>query len=384
MRVATSLVVLASLGVLVFRGYPNSRSEGTGSWHPAKAAEYLDQRIQWWMEWPSASRDHQTFCISCHTVLPYALARPALRPLLHEESVSANERAVLDNVIKRVRLWKEIEPYYADRKYGAHKGDQSRGTEAVLNALILASYDSPSGRLGADTNLALDHMWALQQSTQDVNGAWKWIYFNNLPFEGHDSQYYGACLAALAAGAAGPAYRSRPEIREHLESLRQYLNREFPKQSPINDVVLLWASVRWPGLLTSDRQSSIVRRVLSMQESDGGWNLADLAWTWRDWTVSSLQKMFTRSYGTPLKDASDGYATGVVTLALEQAGIRGDNAQMKKAVAWLVRNQDKSAGYWQSYSLNNRRDPSSATGRFMSDAATAYAVLALTQGDVAR
>src|SRR5215467_5750611 len=49
------------------------------SWDQRAAAAYLDQRQSWWMGWPRAARDHETFCVSCHTAVPYALSRPTLR-----------------------------------------------------------------------------------------------------------------------------------------------------------------------------------------------------------------------------------------------------------------------------------------------------------------
>src|SRR5580700_10568639 len=83
------------------------------SWS-SKAAAYLDGRMDWWMGWPSAARDHETFCVSCHTVAPYAMGRPALRAALGEQTPSATEHKLLGNVTKRVRMWKEVEPFYPD------------------------------------------------------------------------------------------------------------------------------------------------------------------------------------------------------------------------------------------------------------------------------
>jgi squalene-hopene/tetraprenyl-beta-curcumene cyclase len=73
------------------------------------------------MEWPGAARDHETFCVSCHTAVPYALSRPALRKVLAEAPPAVNERRLLENVMKRVRLWKDIGPSYRDEGSGVHK-----------------------------------------------------------------------------------------------------------------------------------------------------------------------------------------------------------------------------------------------------------------------
>src|ERR1700689_5548089 len=70
------------------------------SWNPRSAATYLDRRESWWANWPTARRDQQTFCVSCHTALPYALARPVLRD--PESPPTEGERRLLENVTHRV------------------------------------------------------------------------------------------------------------------------------------------------------------------------------------------------------------------------------------------------------------------------------------------
>lgn len=350
----------------------------SNSWDPKAAATYLDYRAAWWMEWTGSARDHGTFCISCHTALPYALARPALRAALTEQGPSVNEHRLVENVAKRVRLWNDVGPYYSDQGYD-HKTAESRGTEAVLNALILASHDSQNDRLSDDARAAFDNMWALQQTTGDNRGSWFWLQFDQEPWEANDSAYYGAALAAIAVGTAPGNYRSTPEIQDNLKRLRGYLNRESAAQSTINRVFLLWASTKLPELLARDQQEAIIKEILSKQQADGGWRLASIAWRWNGWSLRSFVNMWLREDGTPMDGNSDGVATGVITFALQETGVPRDNSQLERGISWLMSNQNAAEGFWPASSVNKRRHMSSDTGRFMSDAATAFAVLALTE-----
>jgi len=330
------------------------------------------------MDWNGSARDHGTFCVSCHTALPYALSRPALRASLAEQGPSINERKLIENVTRRVRLWKEIGPYYSDQGYD-HKTAESRGTESVLNALILTSRDAQSGQLSDDTRAAFDNMWALQQTTGEIGGSWLWLQFDQEPWEANDSAYYGAALAAMAVGTAPGDYASTPGIQDNLARLRVYLNRESAAQSTLNRVFLLWASTKLPGLLAPEQRSAIIKEVLKKQQADGGWRLASITWRWNGWNLRTLENMWLREDGTPLEGKSDGVATSLITLVLQAADVPRDNAQLKRGLSWLMSNQNTTEGFWPASSVNKRRHKSSDTGRFMSDAATAFAVLALTE-----
>src|SRR5580658_7633794 len=223
---------------------PSPAAASAGSWSGKAAASYLDERIAWWMDWPSAARDHDTFCVSCHTAAPYAIARPALRTTLGEQAASPLERRLLDNVAKRVRMWKEVEPFYPTKKESDPKTIESRGTESILNALILVfndvSNEATASKLSADAGLALENMWSEQLKDGAAAGAFPWLQFHNSPWEG-DSQYYGATLAAVAAGTAPGNYRSLPGNQERIKLLSAYLVRERAAQVAINRMMLLWA-----------------------------------------------------------------------------------------------------------------------------------------------
>ena len=349
--------------------HPNkSETKTANSWNPEAAAAYLDRRQSWWLQWPRAQRDHETFCVSCHTAVPYALSRSALRKALAEQAPSPNEQRLLDSVTKRVRLWKEVEPFYKDADRGPYKSLESRGTESVLNALILSSRDAQRGQLSDDAHMAFENMWAEQQIAGKEKGAWLWLRFKNEPWEADDSGYFGATLAAVAVGIAPGNYHATPEVQTRLRLLREYLNREFAAQTTINRALLLWAAAKLPGLLGPDRRRAIIGELLEKQQADGGWSLSSLSGDWK------------RADGTPQETKSDGYATGLITFVLQRAGISTENAKLKRGLAWLTANQDKTEGSWPAYSLNKNKENhiSPETALFMNDAATSYAVLSLT------
>src|ERR1051325_5538281 len=336
------------------------------TWDPRAAAAYLDAQQSWWLSWPTSARDHETSCLSCHTALPYALARPALRAALKQTETPAPERKLVENVVKRVTLWKEVEPFYPDQTRGLPKTSESRGTEAILNAVVIATRDAQSGKISDEARMAFGNLWALQFKNGDLAGAWAWLNFHLEPWETADAAYFGATLAAVATGTEPDAYATSPDIQSHLKALHDYLQHGAAKQSLFNRAMLLWAANRLPGTISPAERQEIVDTLFAKQRADGGWSLASLG-QWK------------RSDGTAVDTTSDGYATGVVAFALQQAGASSDDRRLRRGLAWLVQHQDRATGMWMTSSLNKQRDPSSDIGKFMSDAATAYAVLALTQ-----
>jgi squalene-hopene/tetraprenyl-beta-curcumene cyclase len=358
------------LAVCLVAGLGVARAQhvaSTPSWDPKAAAGYMDARQAWWMTWPNAARDHDTACVSCHTALPYALARPALRAPLAEREASAPERRMLEQVTKRVRLWKEVEPFYPDQTRGLPKTSESRGTEAILNAVILATHDAAAtGALSDDTRQAFDNLWPLQFKAGDQTGAWAWLNFHYEPWEASGSPYFGASLAAIAVGTAPGNYRATPAIQDRLKLLRDYLQRGADKEHLFNRAMVLWASSTVPDVLTPAQVQHIQDALVSKQQTDGGWTMASLG-PWK------------RVDETDLETKSDGYATGLIVYALQQAGRAPSDAAVARGRAWLVANQDRATGMWSASSLNKRRDPATDVGKFMSDAATGYAVLALTR-----
>ncbi|HMF18118.1 MAG TPA: prenyltransferase/squalene oxidase repeat-containing protein [Gemmataceae bacterium] len=342
-------------------------------WSPKAAAKYLDGRADWWLGWSGAARGQGTACLSCHTSVPFALARPALGEKLDEKTAGTVEKKLIGILDKRVQNWDKILADAGPDKnpfipfYGNKRKPSALGTEAVLNALILINFDvhRGNGALQPASKQALAHLWEQQQK----NGAWLWLDFGLNPWES-DGAYFGASLAALAVGKAGKGYYDQPNIRTNVDALKKFLNTQYAHQPLHHRLTVLWASSALPGILTAANQKKLVAEIHSVQETDGGWSLARLG-------KKMLDKGNWQSHGKYPEGVSDGYATGLVVLALKHAGIGMDDPKLKQGIAWLESRQKD--GTWPASYPNRPRDPQSDIGKFMRDAATSFAILALTE-----
>jgi squalene-hopene/tetraprenyl-beta-curcumene cyclase len=368
-----SKMVLAILCAISFNSAVRAQDSDKPSWSPSAAASYLDGRANRWLAWPSAARGQGTACISCHTALPYALSRSALGTELGESQPGTAEMKLIDNIKQRVDGWDKISGGSGDVKdplvpfYQEKRRKSALGTEAVLNSLVLVNHDFRRGKgnWSEQTTKALTYLWQQQQD----DGAWLWLEFGLKPWE-NNSAYFGASLAAIAVGMRGKDYQGQPAVQPKIAALKRHLQTHFAEQPLHHRVVGLWASSWLEGILDGEK-AKLTEELLQLQEADGGWSLAKLGSKGgkNEWTAHG-------SY--PENAVSDGYATGLVVLALRRSKVDAESPPLRKALAWLARQQQD--GSWPALYPNRARDPQSEVGQFMREASTGFAVLALTEG----
>ena len=334
-----------------------------GDWNPRLAAQYLDSREKAWFAWPQAMKSGVP-CVSCHTSVPYLLARPKLRRALGESDRTPYETGLIEGVRSRVAKT-DANDLFSGVTDKTLLGRQVLGAETVLAALVLALEDAQQGdTLTSEAEKALKRMWVLQVQTGNDKGAWLWSNFDLDPWETADAAFFGAALGAIATGAAPAGYQTRPEIQANVAELKNYL-RQAQKTQPLhNRLILLWAASKLPNLLPDAERQAILAEVWRKQEADGGWTLQSLgAWKKRD--------------AAPSSEGSNCYATGLAAFTLQQAGVSSTDARLARSLAWLKKHQDPESGYWTAESMNHKHESGSMPALFMRDAATGYATLAL-------
>jgi squalene-hopene/tetraprenyl-beta-curcumene cyclase len=331
------------------------------TWNAGAAHEYLQQRAEWWLEWKEAQKAHGTVCLSCHTTVPFLLARATLGGKTPAAKDDAGIR-LLASAKKRLTDWETIKPYTASSI------ENARGTESVLNAFALAWEDA---RLGAsqssdDTQRAIAALWKQQETEGGIAGAWRWYDYSLAPWEAK-SEYFGAALAAVAVATA-PGYLStaQDEDLRHIELLREYLRSNFSRQNLHQRLMGTWASTKLPKLLSADEQQQVVREARAKQNADGGWSAAALGeWKYRQDKTAPTE--------------SDGYGTAFVVATLKSIARGEQQPVLERGLTWLRRHQRADDGSWPAASLNSEHPADSGEFLFMRDAATGWAILALEE-----
>ena len=298
------------------------------------------------------------------------MARRPLGKALGELEESSQEKALFNNV-KRRATDQDRQLYY---QFSEQKIRQSKGTEAVINAFVLSvrGHDSGNNTLTDETRAAFDELWKTQVTTgQAKSGSWPWLDFQLEPWESASAQYYGAALAAIALSNTPDGYKNSDGLVDAKNNLFKYLKSNFDNATLHGKLYAYWAHLCCEDVL-SDQQISVMRLALNKtrSQSTGAWALKDL-----------LHKEAEDNRGQPAENhASDGYATGLAVFVLLKSGEAPDELDVESALDWLRKNQ-LGDGSWPAKSVNKDRDPNSHTGKFMRDAATTFAVMALLESE---
>lgn len=294
-----------------------------------KAADYLDLVA---LDWQKERR-----CGTCHTNFAYLMARPSISRVSPPRK---EVRSFFEGMVET--RWKEKGPRWP--------------AEVVVAATTLAANDrATTSKLHATTRKALDRMWTLQRE----DGGWDWLICGWPPMESDD--HYGVTFAAIGVGLAPDDYAKTDAAKKGLEGIRKFL-RANPSPSLHHEAMELWASVHVDGLLEKKKRRRIIGELFSRQRPDGGWAIAGLIEGWKDHERKDGKKQDL--------ETSDGYGTAFVVYVLREAGVPADDARVRKAIAWIKSNQRES-GRWFT------RSPTKDSKHFISNAGTAFAVMAL-------
>ncbi len=293
---------------------------------PTNAAKFMDTVGLAWTR--------QRKCMTCHTTVPYMLARPKLGgdPKPMREVRRFLEATVIE--------WGNSKP--------------RRDYDVVATAVALTWNDvATTGKLHSTTRAALDKVWTVQLE----DGSWNWPDCAWPPLE-HD-QFYSVAYVAVAVSMAPANYRDTPAAKAGLDKIRGYL-RENPTTELHHKTTLLWASAKIDGLLSDEEKKATIAELRKLQLPDGGWN------------TPALGPYAKRRGGEIENDmaVSDGYATGFVTYVLRQTGTATDDPALKKAIKWLKANQRES-GRWFTQS------PGGSKAQYLTNVSSMFAILAL-------
>lgn len=302
-----------------------------GDFSAEDAAHYLDRAS---LTWQKVKK-----CATCHTNMPYLMARPALGSVLKN---SGEVRAFYED--------------YSKVRWAAKGPTEKQGFWPIVVGTGLVFNDAQTtGTLSEAARKTLDLMWTVQRE----DGGWNWPDCDYAPME--IDNHYGVTLAALTVGIAPDGYAKTPAAMTGLEKLRTFFKNDPPK-SLHHRAMLAWCSVRIDGIATAQERDTTLSELMALQRPDGGWSTAGFLTDW---------KGLARKDGQPLDtETSDAYGTGLVIVVARELGVPADDPRLRKGIDWIKANQRESGKWFTRSPVNDARNLISNTG-------SGYVILAL-------
>lgn len=317
---------------------------GSG-WDRGKAFEYLEARQQQWADWKPAQKPGGP-CLSCHTGLSYLMARRVLGQTQPRPLEAGLAKGVRSRVLANPPQTMLTDP----------------GAEAILNLLTLAlQRRNRQDPMDAAEQAAMKRLWENQIAKGEEQGTWSWFQNDLHPVESEHSAFFAAALADRAVSA----YRPDASPAGGVSLLRGYMKREAARQ-PLHNR-LAW--IAFGSEVDKESKSAALRDLWAAQSSDGGFSHRALGpWSARPDAPADAA-------------SSNAYATGWAAFTARQSGVSCSDSKLRKAMSWLEEHQDHATGAWTAGSMNKVYPEGSMQSKFMSDAATGYALAALLSCD---
>ncbi|MFO0556137.1 MAG: hypothetical protein U0271_47610 [Polyangiaceae bacterium] len=316
-----------------------------------KASVWMSRRVDDWRRNTPQVGNNFACATTCHTSVPFATALHSTNLVERESPASWLESGVRERVMSNPD-WRSATPYYGTP--ASDDGKRSLGSEAVLNALVLAGADD---REAADR--AFVHLWRAQRE----DGGFDWMDYNLAPWENGD-EFVGAALAALALrtryrGASlekicKPA--ASHALTEPEERLASFLYKRREKATGFARAFALWATAELPLAFSDEDGAHGVALLRASQNDDGGFS----------WSSLGVEAQGAESDATPT-------ATALLAMCGSRTRLDAETrSAARRALAWLARHQAEDGSFEaRSPNVDSARNHSLAR-----DAAAGYTVTA--------
>ncbi len=290
------------------------------------AVKYLENGALAWVREKS--------CVNCHTTGPYLSERPALQALLGkpDEEIHAD---FVQFVPAQIAAVKESEK-------NGHRFYPAAFT-SVWRSLGLAEWDKHvAGKTSAATEQSLRDMFERQSDC----GAFVSHGEVEIP---HITTDFELSLQALRAITAAPGWLESLQdegLKEKVTKLKSWL-RAPVLMNDFDRVLRLQLAHYQPDLVGVGEVKSALALLSSKQHEDGGWSTRDFS-ALKDWhfEISENVANIIKHLPDAAKPKSDAYMTALAVVLIRQSEVPADDPRVRRAVAWLKREQRVSGRWW--------------------------------------